>query len=259
MSCKALERQCRKGNTLIPYLTYGDPSVADSEVLIEAAIAGGASVIELGIPFSDPIADGPVIQASHQRALESGQPSIANAFQTLQKFAHHDIPFIFMLSINLVINYGEKRFFEDARTAGLSGVIIPDAPIEESVSLSQLAKQHDVGYIQLVSPLTPPDRIEKIVKKASGFVYLISSQGITGERDKMDMSLKAVADQIKAVKDVPIIVGFGVSKPEHLRQLSAFTNGVIVGSHIIKLIEPHLASVTTAAKKLTERLQDFKV
>ena len=225
-----------KGKVIIPYLTFGDPSIELSEQLAAAAFDSGAGIVELGIPFSDPIADGPVIQASHQRALDANPHiSLDDAFACRRRLKErYAQPVVFMLSVNLVFCYGIDRFFESAAASGLDGVIIPDLPVEEAALYLVASKRTGVSIVFLVSHLCDPKRLPAIVQASEGFVYLISSVGVTGERAHISSDLEEVVMAIKAVKDIPVAVGFGVSSREHVTCVNGFADGAIVGSHLIK-------------------------
>lgn len=247
-------------NALIPYYTYADPNPEFTKKLVVASFEAGADAVELGIPFSDPIADGPVIQASHQRALEK-QPDLtikdALALVTdIKTFIFK--PMLFMMDANLVLQFGVHDFFEAAQKAKLDGVIIPNLPVEEAEEFQAFAKQYGVAMILLVSPMSDATRVKKIAKASTGFVYLISSTGTTGERATMSKGLNTIAKQIKSVKKIPVIVGFGVSKPEHFESICSYADGAIVGTHFIKLMEPLLKTPEKAIQKVVNRIKKMK-
>lgn len=228
-----------KKKVFIPYFTFGDPSIETTVTLIKASFDSGADIVELGIPFSDPIADGPVIQASHQRAL-TANPNV-NLIEALRVVSQvrmtHSQPIVFMSAVNLVFHYGIDRFFQDAHRHGLDGVIIPDLPIEEAYEFARAAKGNKVSLIFLVSPLCSDKRMRKIVMASTGFVYLIASTGTTGARDSVSESLVGLVKKIKAIKDIPVVVGFGISSKSHIHTVWSFADGVIVGSYLVKMIE----------------------
>ncbi len=227
-----------KSNVLIPYFTLGDPSISESEALVRAAFDNGAGIVELGIPFSDPIADGPVIQASHLRALSSGEsPTISAGLNVVQRVKQdYSKPIVFMLSVNLIMSYGVKKFFNDAKIAGLDGVVIPDLPFEEASDYLAASRRSNVAIVFLVSPLCSPERLEQIVRATEGFLYLISTTGTTGARDTMATDLPAFVEKIKAIRDIPVAVGFGISKPRHVKEVMSYADGAIVGSHLVTLL-----------------------
>lgn len=247
---------------LIPYFTFGDPDIATTEALIKASFEAGAGLIEIGIPFSDPIADGPTIQASHYRALQSGQDvSITNALKMVQRIKKsHSQPIIFMLAFNLVYHYGITQFFKDAKRFGLDGVIIPDLPFEEAGLCETTAKKNKIALILLLSPLNTSKRIRKIVTSSTGFIYLIAAQGTTGERQSVAKNLAQIAAQIKAIKPIPVAVGFGISTRDHVQTVFNFADAAIIGSHFVKIIEKNLknpqkaiAEISTEIRKLLSK------
>lgn len=255
-----LESVLRKKNVLIPYYTFGDPDTAFTEKLIIESIKAGAEVIELGIPFSDPIADGPVIQASHQRALENGEDvSIKKALETVKKIKkdHAKTPFIFMSDVNLVLQYGIEVFFKDAKENGLDGIIIPDLTVSHAKEYIQAAKENEIALIFLISPLATEERIKETIKESTGFIYLIASTGTTGERQSVSAHLPELVKKIKSQRDIPLVVGFGISTPEHLKTVHTFAEGGIVGSHLVKMIET-ASSKEEALQTMTERIKAFK-
>lgn len=245
--------------SLIPYFTFGDPDIATTEALIKASFDAGAALIEIGIPFSDPIADGPVIQASHYRALQSGQDvSITNALKMVQRIKKsHAQPLIFMLAFNLVYRYGLTQFFKEAKRFGLDGVIIPDLPLEEAAACKAAAKKNKIALILLLSPLNTKNRIQNIVKASTGFIYLIAALGTTGERQTVAKNLTQIAAQIKAIKPIPIAVGFGISTRDHVQTIFKFAEAAIIGSHFVKIIEKHLKSPQKAITEISAEIQKF--
>ncbi|NBV82648.1 tryptophan synthase subunit alpha [bacterium] len=223
---------------LIPYFTLGDPDIPQTESLVARSFDRGAGIIELGIPFSDPIADGPVIQASHFRALSGPvRPNIADGFAMVTRLrASYSQPIVFMLSVNLILAYGISRFFKDAQISGISGVVIPDLPVEDAGNYLKYSRKHNVAIIFLVSPLCRDDRLKKIVDATSGFLYLISTTGTTGARTSVASGLADFVAKIKAIRDIPVAVGFGISHPSHFKEVCAYADGGIVGSHFVSLL-----------------------
>ena len=259
MNNGSIKKQLTKQKGFIPYITYGDPSPEWTVDLCIAAAKAGATICEIGIPFSDPIADGPVIQESHRRALESGHDVSLQAALTMAETCHHqiDIPIIFMASTNLVYQMGIDLFFEHAKAAHLGGIILPDCSIETAGPYIAASKKSGVPIIFLVSPLCRDDRLKKIVDAADGFIYLISSTGITGERQSFSNQLETVTKKIKSIKDIPVVVGFGISQPAHMQTVNAFADGVIVGSHLVKLIEQQGPSKKQALTAFSDRITQF--
>lgn len=219
--------------SLIAFITAGDPSLAATEKLIYEIEKAGADIIELGIPFSDPLADGPVIQASHQRALKR-DVSLADVFKLAAKARRKtQIPICFMLSYNLINKYGVEKFYADCEKTRVDGVIVPDLPPEAS---SIVRHPSSVDAVFLVSPTSTDERIKLAAEKSSGFVYLISVAGITGARKRISGDLENLVSRIRKYSKLPIAVGFGISTPAQAAEAARAADGVIVGSAIVDLI-----------------------
>jgi tryptophan synthase alpha chain len=235
----------------MPFVTAGDPDLAFTRELLPAVADAGASLIEIGFPFSDPIADGPVVQASYTRALDRGL-KLADVFAALKDVTARPgwrTPLVAMASYTLLFKKGPAAFIEAAQAAGLSGAIVPDLPVEEADDLAKLATDRDFKLVLLVTPTTSPERAERIVKACGGFVYVVSVVGITGERDRLPAQLRAMIARLRDLTDLPLCVGFGVSRPEHVRELKDLADGVIVGSALVKRLE---AAQTDRAKAMEE-------
>ncbi len=224
-----------KRKAFIPFVTAGDPGLAATARAIRELDAAGCHLIEVGFPFSDPIADGPVIQASYTRALERGL-KLDDIFECVEglKVA---APRIGMMSYTLIHRRGVAAFVERATRAGFSGLIVPDLPAEEAEEFAKIARERDVRSIMLVAPTTPPARVAKIARLSSGFLYCISVAGITGERDRLPDELLGQLRRIRTMTELPLCVGFGISRPEHVRMLRDEVDGVIVGSAIVRRLE----------------------
>lgn len=223
----------------IPFLPAGDPDVAFTADVLPAIAAAGASVIEVGFPFSDPIADGPVIQASYTRALDHGL-KLTDLFAALKAVTGTPgwkTPLVGMASYTLVWRQGPKAFLDSAVAAGLSGLVVPDLPAEEAEDFAKLSTDMGLTLTLLVAPTTSPERAAKIVRACTGFVYVVSLVGITGARDRLPPELKDHVARLRTLTDLPLCVGFGVSKPEHVRELKEIADGVIVGSALARLLE----------------------
>lgn len=259
MSKTLLRKAFENKDAIVAYVTFGDYSVEFTYQMCVSMIDEGVDVIELGLPFSDPIADGPVIQESHQRALNTkeniGVENALTLIARLKKYNKH-VPVIIMASTNIIMSYGYKSFFSKASEC--DGVILPDSSIEVLDDVLKIAKKSTCKIIHLISPLCSPERMKKIVAASDEFIYLISSTGITGERNEFADNLKTCVEQIKSIKDVPVAVGFGVSKPEHYRSLCAFSDGVIIGSHFVNLIASHMPDQDKALMMLRKRIREFK-
>jgi tryptophan synthase alpha chain len=226
----------------IPFLTAGDPDLDTTVKLAQEVARRGASLIEIGFPYSDPIADGAVIQASYTRALGK-KLKIEHIFAMIRRlrqedpFKSGDVPLVGMVSYSLVHHRGPERFITESLAAGLAGIIVPDLPIEEAEDLQALAAARDVKLIQLVTPTTPRDRATRIAKASSGFLYCVSVVGITGERRDLPPELLDHLEWLRTQTELPLCVGFGVSTPEHVRMLKPAADGVIVGSAIVRRLQ----------------------
>jgi tryptophan synthase alpha chain len=218
---------------LITYITAGDPSLAVTEKLIYDLEKAGADVIELGIPFSDPLADGPVIQASHQRALKKNT-SLAAVFKLVGKVRKRtSIPICFMLAYNLVAKYGEEKFYQDCGKFGVDGVVVPDLPPDELRITNDELRTDRIAF---VAPTSTEARIKLAAEKASGFIYLISVAGITGKHSSLADNLEQVSGKIRKYTKLPIAIGFGIATPVQAAAMAKLADGVIVGSAIVDLI-----------------------
>ena len=220
---------------LIAYETAGFPSLHDSISNIRLLADSGADIIELGIPFSDPIADGPTIQVSSQVALENGVSFI----QILEAVSRVDseTPLVAMSYLNPLLSYGKGRLFKDMKSAGFSGMIIPDLPLEEAGDWKRMAQEAGIDLIFLVTPTTSKERLKGLVEASEGFIYCVSLTGITGTRTALPPHLSEFLVSVKSLTDKPAAVGFGISTPEHVRQLKGIADGVIIGSRIVKAME----------------------
>lgn len=223
----------------LPFLTAGDPDLAFTADALAALAESGASLIEVGLPFSDPIADGPVIQASYTRALNA-KLKLNDLFATLKSTASRPgwtTPMVAMGSYTLIYKRGPAEFIRVAKAAGLSGAVLPDLPVEEAEEFAKIAADLDFKPILLVTPTTSPARAERIVKACGGFVYVVSIVGITGERERVPAQLAGMISRLRTLTDLPLCVGFGVSKPEHVTELRSLADGVIVGTALVRKLE----------------------
>ncbi len=242
------------GKAFIPFLTAGDPSIEKTKEFILAMEAAGADLIEIGIPFSDPIAEGVVIQEADLRALSAGTTT-DDIFRMVAELREEtDMPLVFMGYLNPVFHYGYERFFSRCEEVGISGIIIPDLPYEEKGECVEIAAAHGVDVISMIAP-TSEDRIRTIASEARGFLYVVSSMGVTGVRSEIKTDLDSILGAIREVTDVPAAVGFGIHSPAQAARMSQIADGVIVGSAIVKLIArystqaaPHIAQYVRAMK-----------
>ncbi|MGO0061021.1 tryptophan synthase subunit alpha [Brevibacillus fluminis] len=247
----------RSKKRFIPFLTIGDPSIELSFELVKEMIAAGADAIELGVPYSDPLADGPTIQRASQRAL-AGQVSIRDVILLVARLrqAGVEAPLILFTYVNPVLQYGLERFFADLAANGADGVIIPDLPIEENAEAVRLAKEHDLHVISLVAP-TSDSRIAKIGQQAEGFLYCVSSLGVTGTRSSLRNDLDQFLGKVRESTNAPIAVGFGISTPEQVKDVAQHADAVIVGSAIVQEIERNLP-LLKAEESLQEGIGNVK-
>jgi tryptophan synthase alpha chain len=233
---KFKELKALNKKALITFITAGDPNLNTTKKLIIEMEQKGADLIELGIPYSDPIAEGPVIQRANVRALKNDLKikNIMDAVRELRQLVK--VPLLYLLYFNCILQYGPEKFFEDCRLSGIDGVIIPDLPFEEQCEIKETADSNGIDIITLVSP-TSKGRIEKITKGAKGFLYCVSSLGVTGERHAFDTNFDEVFTDIGKYSNIPTAIGFGISTPEHIKMLRGYSYGLIVGSAIVKQVE----------------------
>lgn len=225
----------KNGKAFIPFITAGDPDLASTERFVLAMAEAGADLIEIGIPFSDPIAEGVVIQEADIRALRSGTTT-EKVFEMVKSLRQKtDIPLVFMTYLNIVFYYGYERFFARCAEVGISGIIIPDLPYEEKNECAGIAAEHQVEIVSMIAP-TSRERIQTIASDAEGFLYVVSSMGVTGVRQKITTDLKTIVGQIREVTSLPAAIGFGISTPGQASDMAAISDGAIVGSAIVRLI-----------------------
>ncbi len=223
------------GKAFIAFITCGDPDLDTTAEVIRAAVKNGADLIELGVPFSDPTAEGPVIQEANLRALKGGVTTdkIFDFVRELRRDVA--VPMVFMTYANVIFSYGAERFMKKCREVGMDGLILPDLPFEEKEEFLSVCRQYDVDLISLIAP-TSENRIAMIAKEAEGFIYLVSSLGVTGTRSEITTDLTSIVKVVRENTDVPCAIGFGISSPEQARKMSEVSDGAIVGSAIMKLI-----------------------
>ncbi|MGB8227287.1 MAG: tryptophan synthase subunit alpha [Sedimentisphaerales bacterium] len=248
-----------KQAALIPFFVIGDPDFDTSLEIIKAAIDAGADILELGIPFSDPIADGPVIQKADIRALAAGM-DIEKAKDFIAKIkSYRDIPIGLLMYYNLIFQYGIEKFFADFAKAGVNSVLIADLSIDDVDEIYTPAKKAGLDTVFMITPNTETDRAKKIASKCTGFIYTVSLLGVTGTRVTLSDMVKPLIARLKSITDVPVCVGFGISKPQHAIELAkAGADGVIIGSRIVKIIEDNLSDKKSIPAKVSEFLTDMK-
>lgn len=252
---KRITKAFEKGKAFISFVTCGDPSLEITEQLVYAMEEAGADLIELGIPFSDPTAEGPVIQAANVRAL-SGGVTTDKIFEMVEKIRKStSIPMVFMTYANVVFSYGIERFVKKAADLGMDGLILPDVPFEEKEEFDTLCKAYGLDLISLIAP-TSHERITQIAKEAEGFVYCVSSLGVTGTRTKITTDIGAMVKLVKQAKDIPCAVGFGISTPEQARKMAQQSDGAIVGSAIVKLCAAYGEDCVSYVKEYVKTMKD---
>jgi tryptophan synthase alpha chain len=229
-------RAARNGPGLVTYVTAGDPDLPSTEGILRALERGGADVLEVGVPFSDPLADGPVIQRATERALASGT-TLAGVLDMVRRL-RTDLraPIVIFSYANPILRLGAERFAEQARDAGVDGVLVLDLPIEEADEFRALLSSRGIDTILLLSPTTTDERLRRAASLGSGFLYAISRLGVTGARDALAAGSEEMVRRIRAVSSLPIALGFGISKPEHVRQVGQWADAAVVGSALVSVI-----------------------
>lgn len=226
------------GKAFIAFITCGDPDLETTAAAVHAAAENGADLIELGIPFSDPTAEGPVIQGANLRALSGGVTTDKIFAFVKQLRADVKIPMVFMTYANVVFSYGAERFMSACRDVGIDGVILPDLPFEEKEEFQGVCREYGVDLISLIAP-TSENRIAMIAKEAEGFLYIVSSLGVTGTRSEIKTDLASIVKLVRENTSVPCAIGFGISTPEQAKKMADISDGAIVGSAIIKILEKY--------------------
>ena len=226
------------GKAFIAFITCGDPDLETTASAVRAAVENGADLIELGIPFSDPTAEGPVIQGANLRALQGGVTT--DRIFAFVKELRRDVtvPMVFMTYANVVFSYGAERFIKTCQEIGIDGLILPDLPFEEKEEFLPLCRRYDVDLISLIAP-TSENRIAMIAKEAEGFLYVVSSLGVMGTRSEIKTDLASIMEVVRRNTDIPCAIGFGISTPEQAKNMAALSDGAIVGSAIVKLLEKY--------------------
>lgn len=249
-----IKRAFENGKAFIAFVTCGDPDLETTAKVVRAAVENGADLIELGIPFSDPTAEGPVIQGANLRALRGGITT--DKIFAFVKELRHDVkvPMIFMTYANVVFSYGAEKFISTCRDIGIDGLILPDLPFEEKEEFLPACRQYDVDLISLIAP-TSENRISMIAREAEGFIYIVSSLGVTGTRSEIKTDLASIVNVVRENTKVPCAIGFGISTPEQAKKMADISNGAIVGSAIVKLIEKY---GTDAPEHVAEYVKSMK-
>lgn len=249
-----IRRAFEHGKAFIAFITCGDPDLETTAAAVRAAAANGADLIELGIPFSDPTAEGPVIQAANVRALRGGVTT-DRIFELVKELRRDvTIPMVFMTYANVVFSYGSERFLAACSEIGIDGLILPDVPYEEKDEFLPFCRRYGVDLVSLIAP-TSEQRIAMIAKEAEGFLYIVSSLGVTGVRSEITTDLTSIVNVVRENTDIPCAIGFGISTPEQAKKMADLSDGAIVGSAIIKLLERY---GTDAPKYIGEYVRSMK-
>ncbi len=256
------ELKQQKRAALIPFFVIGDPDFETSAALVKAAIDAGADVLELGIPFSDPIADGPTIQKADIRAVRSGM-NVHRAMEFIRRIKdYRDIPIGLLMYYNLIWHYGTEKFFRDAYQAGVNSVLVADMTIDDADEVLGPIGEAGLDSVFMVTPNTSPERMAKIAARTTGFIYTVSVLGVTGSRDSLSDSVEGLVRRLKSLvgpRQIPVCVGFGISKPEHAKAVAdAGADGVIIGSRIVGMIEANLNDGAKAAHEISSFLAQVK-
>lgn len=233
-----VKKAFENGKAFIAFITCGDPNLETTAAAVRAAAENGADLIELGIPFSDPTAEGPVIQGANLRALNGGITTDKIFSFVRELRGDVTVPMVFMTYANVVFSYGAERFISACKEIGIDGLILPDLPFEEKEEFQPICKQYGIALISLIAP-TSENRVAMIAKEAEGFIYLVSSLGVTGTRSEITTDLTSIVKVIRENSNIPCAIGFGISTPEQAKKMAAISDGAIVGSAIIKLLEKH--------------------
>lgn len=253
---KFKELKTNNKKALITFVTAGDPNLETTKKIVIGMEKAGADIVEIGIPYSDPIAEGPVIQAANKRALKNNI-KIKDIMDTVSEIRKTvKVPLVYLLYFNCIINYGKEKFFDDCKKVGIDGLIIPDLPFEEQWEVYDESIKYGIDIISLVSP-TSNNRIEKIVKNARGFLYCVSSLGVTGVRNEFDTDFENFFSQINKFAKVPTALGFGIATTDDVKKLKKYCDGLIIGSAIVKIIEQSLDD-DTAVKDVCKYIKDIK-
>ena len=249
----------QNNTALIPFFVLGDPDFDTSLEVIKASIDAGADILELGIPFSDPIADGPTIQKADIRAIRAGM-SVAKALELVRKVKEHkDIPIGLLMYYNLVYQYGTEKFFKDFHEAGVNSVLIADLSIDDADEITGPAASAGLDTVFMATPVTDPERMKLVVSKTTGFIYTVSVLGVTGSREKLSDTVEGLVGKLKELTDVPVCVGFGISTPEQAVAVAkAGADGVIIGSKIVGLIESSLGDRERIVAEVSTFLAEVK-
>ena len=250
-----IEKAFADGKAFIPFITCGDPNLETTKKIVRAMAANGADLIELGIPFSDPTAEGPVIQSANLRALTGGV-NTEKIFDMVKELRQDiSIPMVFMTYSNVVFSYGADKFISICAEIGIDGLILPDLPFEEKKEFDDTCKKYGVDLVSLIAP-TSANRIAMIAKEAQGFIYIVSSLGVTGVRSEINTDIASLVKLVRENSSVPCAVGFGISTPEQAAKMASISDGAIVGSAIVKLIAEHGENAAEPVGDYVKKMKD---
>jgi tryptophan synthase alpha chain len=253
-----MENVFANGKAFIPFITAGDPDLEVTKQLVYGMSKQGADLIELGIPFSDPVAEGPVIQEADYRALSGGVTTDKIFAMVKQIRQTCDIPIAFMTYANPVFSYGTEKFMIQCKDVGVDAIIIPDIPYEEKNEVEPFCTKYGIALISMIAP-TSQKRIQMIASKAQGFIYCVSSMGVTGVRSEIHEDIKEMIRQVKAVKDIPCAIGFGISTTQQAEQMAKLSDGVIVGSAIVKIVKEYGSKCVPHVEEYVRKMKDALV
>ncbi len=255
MAVKRVADAFKNGKAFIPFITAGDPGIEYTKQFILTMEKAGADLVEIGIPFSDPIAEGVVIQEADLRALAAGTTTddVFDMVADLRK--ETDMPLVFMTYLNIVYYYGYEKFFSNCEKVGVSGIIIPDMPFEEKGECVDIAAAHGVDVMSMIAP-TSEQRIRDIASEAKGFIYVVSSMGVTGVRSEIKTDLDTIMNHIKEVSNTPAAIGFGINTPEQAKRMAKIADGVIVGSAIVKIIAKYGKDAAPYIEEYVKSMKD---
>ncbi|MGN0536407.1 MAG: tryptophan synthase subunit alpha [Acutalibacteraceae bacterium] len=249
-----LKTAFENGKAFIPFITAGDPDLETTEKLIYALVEAGADLIEIGIPFSDPIAEGIVIQEADIRSLAAGTTT-EKVFELVSKVRQNvKIPLVFMTYLNVIFGYGTEQFMQKAQSCGIDGLIVPDMPFEEKAELAPYCKKYGLELVSLIAP-TSHERIKMIASEAEGFLYIVSSLGVTGVRSSITTDIASMVKLVREATDVPCAVGFGISTPEQAAKMASISDGAIVGSAIVRIIAEYGKDSVPYVKEYVQKMK----
>jgi tryptophan synthase alpha chain len=256
---KSLRRSRERGRkSLIIYITAGDPDLKVTEELVYSIAEAGADVVELGIPFSDPLADGPTIQQASQRAL-NGKVTIPKILSTIEKIRKKSsVPIALMTYYNPIFYYGLDRFVAGSKAVGVDGLIVPDLPLEESKELRGITERFGIELISFITPTSTPERIDAIAKVAQGFIYCVSVTGVTGIRENLSLDVAEMIRKIRPYTDIPLAIGFGISNAKQAKEMIKYTDAIIVGSAVVKIIENYQNDLSVLLGRVRSFVKSLK-